>query len=170
MIQTTHPEFCSTDIPPGCLTFGIFLCQHSIWIFHIRPLTPDGRGWHFNFSGQTYPDPLIAYPESFAAILHSVAVFSWSFQIFATDILRYFASGSWKWEAFQLPRLDISGSSDNVAGEFRSHFAQCRGVLLKLPDMCDRQLGYFEIFCFRYLLSKSPNSPCNPPIIGFLSY
>ena len=45
-------------------------------------------------------------------------------------------------------------------------FAQCRGVLLKLPDMCGR---YFGIFCFRYLMSKSPNSPCNPPIIGFLS-
>ena len=45
--------------------------------------------------------------------------------------------------------------------------AQCRGVLLKLPDMCDR---HFEIFFFRYLMSKSPNSLCNPPIIGFLSY
>ena len=40
------------------------------------------------------------------------------------------------------------------------------GVLLKLPDICD---WHFEIFCFRYLMSKSPNSPCNPPIIGFLS-
>ena len=39
-------------------------------------------------------------------------------------------------------------------------------VLLKLPDICDR---HFEIFVFRYLMSKSPNSPCNPPIIGFLS-
>ena len=50
--------------------------------------------------------------------------------------------------------------------KFRSHFAQCTGVLLKLPDICDR---HFEIFCFRYLMSKSPNSPCNPPILGFLS-
>ena len=40
------------------------------------------------------------------------------------------------------------------------------GVLMKLPDICDQ---HFEIFCFRYLMSKSPNSPCNPPIIGFLS-
>ena len=39
-------------------------------------------------------------------------------------------------------------------------------VLLKLLDISDR---HFVIFCFRYLLSKSPNSPCNPPIIGFLS-
>ena len=91
-------------IPSGCLTFGI--------------LTSDGRGEHFNFPGQTYPDPLIALTRR------------------PTDIFRYFS-------------------------------AQCCGVLLKLPDMCDRHL---EIFCFRYLMSKSPNSPCNPPIIGFLSY
>ena len=43
---------------------------------------------------------------------------------------------------------------------------QCCGVLLKLPDIFDRHL---EIFCFRYLMSKSPNSLCNSPIIGFLS-
>ena len=51
--------------------------------------------------------------------------------------------------------------------EFRSHFVQCTGVLLKLPDSCDR---HFWIFCFRFLISKSPFSPCSPPIIGFLSY
>ena len=60
---------CSTDIPPRCLTSGILLRRHSIRIFHIRHflrifhtrrLTPDGRGGRFNFSGQTYPDPLIA--------------------------------------------------------------------------------------------------------------
>ena len=38
---------------------------------------------------------------------------------------------------------------------------------LVFPDICDR---HFEIFFFRFLLSKSPNSPCKPPIIGFLSY
>ena len=38
---------------------------------------------------------------------------------------------------------------------------------LVLPDICD---GHFWIFFFRFLLSKSPNSPCKPPIIGFLSY
>ena len=36
-----------------------------------------------------------AYPESFAAILYSAAGFSWSFPIFATDILRYFALDIW---------------------------------------------------------------------------
>ena len=78
-------------------------------IFHIRCLTPDGRGGCFNFPGQTCLDPLIA-----------------------------------------LTRSDMHNCS----------------VLLKLPDICDR---HFEIFCFRYFMFKSPNSPCNPPIIGFLS-
>ena len=75
---------CSVDILPRCLTSGILLRRHSTWmshirnsapppfhsdvshpahsirIFHIRCLTPDGRGGRFNFPGQTYPDPLIA--------------------------------------------------------------------------------------------------------------
>ena len=38
---------------------------------------------------------------------------------------------------------------------------------LVLPDICDR---HFEIFFFRFLFSKSQNSPCKPPIIGFLNY
>ncbi|RVW11856.1 Retrovirus-related Pol polyprotein from transposon RE1 [Vitis vinifera] len=56
----SHPEFCSADIPPECLTSGILLRRHSIWIFRIRRLTPDGRRRRFNFPGQTYPDPLKA--------------------------------------------------------------------------------------------------------------
>ena len=50
---------------------------------------------------------------------------------------------------------DMSGSSDSAYPESFSLNIQYRGVLLKLPDMCDR---HFEIFCFRYLMSKSPNS------------
>ena len=72
----------------------------------------------------------------------------------------------WERMTFQLPRSDMSGSSDSAYPESFSLSIQCCGVLLKLPDMCER---HFEIFCFRYLMSKSPNSPCNPPIIGFLS-
>ena len=67
---------------------------------------------------------------------------------------------------FQLLRSDISGSSNNAYPESFSLSIQYRGVLLKLHDISDR---LFEIFCFRYLMFKSPNSPCNPPIIGFLS-
>ena len=93
---------------------------------------------------------------------------------------------------FQLPRLDMSGSSDRIShirclmpngrrGRFNFPGQTCSdplvaltlsdmhscSVILKLPDISER---LFEIFCFRYLLSKSPNSPCNPPIIGFLSH
>ena len=57
--DVSHSEFCSANIPPGCLTSGILIRRHSIWIFHIRRLTPDGKGGRFNFPGQTYPDPLI---------------------------------------------------------------------------------------------------------------
>ena len=38
---------------------------------------------------------------------------------------------------------------------------------LVLPDICDRHI---EIFFFRFLLSKSQNSPCKPAIVGFFSY
>ena len=72
----------------------------------------------------------------------------------------------WERRTFQFPRSDMCGFSDSVYLVSFSLSIQCRGVLLKLPDMCDR---HFEIFCFRYLMSKSPNSPCNPPILGFLS-
>ena len=77
------------------------------------------RGWHFRLPGSLQAE---------GRTLHNAVVFSWSFQIFSTDILRYFRPTSW--------------------------------------DIFDR---YFGKFCFRYLMSKSPNYPCNPPIIGFLS-
>ncbi|RVW58426.1 hypothetical protein CK203_109019 [Vitis vinifera] len=44
--DVSHPEFFSADIPSG--------------FFNIRHLTPDGKGGHFNFLGQTYSDHLIA--------------------------------------------------------------------------------------------------------------
>ena len=103
---------------------------------------PDGRGRRFNFPGQTCPDPLIGY--------------------FTSGYL----TAKWERRTFQLPRSDMSGSSDSAYPESFSLNIQYRGVLLKLPDISDQ---FFEIFCFRYLMSKSPNSPCNPPIIGFLS-
>ncbi|RVW84761.1 Retrovirus-related Pol polyprotein from transposon 17.6 [Vitis vinifera] len=48
--------------------------------------------------------------------------------------------------------LDISGSFNSAYSESFSLSIQCYGVLLKLPDISDQHL---EIFCFRYLLSKS---------------
>nr|CAN82342.1 hypothetical protein VITISV_029024 [Vitis vinifera] len=81
------------------------------------------------------------------------------------SIRRHFTAG-WERRTFQLLRSDLSGSSDSAYQESFSLNIQCHGVLLKLPNISDRHL---EIFCFRYLLSKSPKSPCNPSIIGFLS-
>nr|CAN78169.1 hypothetical protein VITISV_040081 [Vitis vinifera] len=47
----------------------------------------------------------------------------------------------WERKAFQLPWSDIFGSADSAHPEdFAANFAQCRGFLLKLPDMCDRHL------------------------------
>nr|CAN81466.1 hypothetical protein VITISV_021276 [Vitis vinifera] len=82
------------------------------------------------------------------------------------DISHPAPNAGWERRAFQLPRSDMSGSSNSAYLESFSLNIQCRSVLLKLPDISDR---LFKIFCFRYLMSKSPNSPCNPPIIGFLS-
>ena len=82
------------------------------------------------------------------------------------DPLAGYLTAGWERRTFQLLRSDISGSFNSSYSESFSLSIQCYGVLLKLPDISDQHL---EIFCFRYLLSKSPNSPCNPPIIGFLS-
>ena len=86
------------------------------------------------------------------------------------SVRRHFTSGyltaGWERRTFQLLRSDISGSSNSAYQESFSLSIQCHGVLMKLLDISDR---HPEIFCFRYLLSKSPKSPCNPPIIGFLS-
>ena len=112
----SHPEFCSANVPPSPDISHPEFCRptfHLLRIFYIRRLTSDGRGGRFNFPNQTCPDPLIALTRRVFLSVYNATVFSWSFPICATDILRF--------------------------------------------------------FCFRYLLSKSPKSPCNPPIIGFLS-
>nr|CAN63560.1 hypothetical protein VITISV_011355 [Vitis vinifera] len=92
-------------------------------------------------------------------------------------LIGYFTSGSpdaeWERRHFNFPGqaypdlliVLIQRASTADISDYPD-FAQCRGVLLKLPYIFDRHFG---IFCFRYLMSKSPNSPCNPPIIGFLS-
>ncbi|RVW73184.1 Retrovirus-related Pol polyprotein from transposon 17.6 [Vitis vinifera] len=91
MSGQAYPEFCFVDIPPGCLTSGILLRRHSTRMSHIRnssppPFHPDilhpalDAGWErrafqlprSDISGSSDS----AYPKSFAAILHSVAVFS----------------------------------------------------------------------------------------------
>ena len=48
----------------------------------------------------------------------------------------------------------------------QTSFALVKWSLVR-PDICYRHL---EIFLIRFLLSKSQNSPCKPPIISFLSF
>ena len=156
------PSGCR-HFPPGCITSGI--------------QEPDGRGGHFNFSGYTYLDPLITLtqirlPPPFhpaAATFHPDVSHPEIYcrrHYIRMSYIRNSGAG-WERKAFQLLRIYIFESSNSAHPEsFAANFAQCRGVLLKLPDICDRHL---EIFCFRYLMSKYPKSPCNPPIIGFLS-
>ena len=53
---------------------------------------------------------------------------------------------------FNFSNQTYPGSSDSAYQESFSLSIQCRGVLLKLPDISDWHLG---IFCFKYFLSKS---------------
>ncbi|RVW90672.1 hypothetical protein CK203_038750 [Vitis vinifera] len=85
-----------------------------------------------------------------AATLHPAAA------TFHPDILHPALDVGWERRAFQLPWSNISESADSTHPEdftailhsadsvhpenFATNFAQCRGVLLKLPDMCDRHL------------------------------
>ena len=64
----------------------------------------DGKGGRFNFPGQTCPDPLIKYFTS-----------------------GYLTAG-WERRTFQLPRSDMSGSSDSAYLESFSLSIQCNGI------------------------------------------
>ena len=93
----------SSLIPPGHLTSGILLRQHStrishsrnsirstfcllrishiqirptFWLLrisHIRILPPNGRGGRFNFPGKTCPDPLVAPTRRTSAVDNSAS-------------------------------------------------------------------------------------------------
>ena len=77
----------------------------------------------------------------------------------------------WKRRAFQLPRSHISGSAYSAYPE--SFAAFCTVPRCSPEASLYVRSTFWNIlryFCFRYLMSNSPNSPCNPPIIWFLSY
>ena len=121
----------------------------------VRPtfyLTPDGRAGRFNFPNQTCPDPLIALTRRVSAVDNSDSPDSLAHQTLARFTGSIFAHNK-------------KANSDNTDDQV-SIVHSATEFLLKLPDISDR---HFEIFCFRYLMSKSLNSHCNPPIIGFLS-
>ncbi|WKA10717.1 hypothetical protein VitviT2T_028277 [Vitis vinifera] len=54
-------------------TRGRILCAD---ILHLNISQPDGRGGRFNFSGQTYPDPLIVLTRRVFLSVYSATVFS----------------------------------------------------------------------------------------------
>ena len=54
-----------------------------------------------------------------------------------------------------------------VSGKSRRHHFSPTKWFLKPPNICYR---HWEIFFIRFLLSKSQNTPCKPPITWFLSF
>ena len=107
--------------------------------------------------------------NDFAAILHSAMEFLLKFP----DISRHVGSRELQVES-QLHRAAKSAFCCEVISQpflcvyeiSQTSFSPAKWSLV-LPDIWDQ---HFEIFFFRFLLSKSPNSPYKPPIIGFLSY
>ena len=81
------------SLPKFCLVRHVRILWSDI--SHLDISQPDGRGGYLNFPCQTCPDPLIALTRRVFLSVYSVAVFSWSFLIFSTDILRYFALDIW---------------------------------------------------------------------------
>ena len=122
---------------------SVRLMFHLLRIFHIRCLMPDGRGGRFNFPSQTCPDPLIALTQR---------VFFWKLKKLTIQCFKRCAIQSWNERVTAIGSRSLQAEGRMLHGcenvvlllrKFHSHFAQCRGVLLKLPDMCDR---HFEIF------------------------
>nr|CAN76131.1 hypothetical protein VITISV_009307 [Vitis vinifera] len=116
---TFHPGRNSIWLP----RHSIRLPRHSIRLRHFTPgcrrhLTSGCRRFH----------PDVLHPE--ICCHHSTRMYC----------IRNSGAG-WEKREFQLPRSDISGSTDSAYPEnFAANFAQYRGVLLKLPNMCDRHL------------------------------
>ena len=74
-----HPDVRCHFLHPDCCHCIRLPCT-STQMFTSGILTPDRKGERFNFSGRTYPDPLIAPTRRVSqTILYSAAVFSWSF-------------------------------------------------------------------------------------------
>ena len=93
---------CSTDILPGCLTSGILLRRHSTRMSYIRnsalpPFHPD-----------------VLHPEFCSAAIPPGCLTSSTFH---PDISHPAPDAGWESRAFQLPRLDMFGSSDSAYPE-----------------------------------------------------
>ena len=116
-------------------------CRHYI---RLPPLST--RMYHIRNSAAAVILPECSHPK-FCYRCHSTRMFTSEILLpptFHLDVSHPADISGWEKRAFQLPRSDISGSTDSAHPEsFAANFAQCRGVLLKLPDMSNR---HFEIF------------------------
>ena len=131
---------------------------------HCKPITPS---WRKNFAQRCEITLLLR--NDFAAILHSVVEFLLKFPDISWHVgsrtpqaerpLRSVAKSTVCCEVISQTFLCICEIS-------QTSFAPAKWSLV-LPDIYYRHL---EIFFIRFLLSKSQNSPCKPPIISFLSF
>ena len=100
--DVSHPEFCSVDIPPRCLTSRTLLRRHSIRMSHIQNSAPP----------PFHPD--VPHPEFCSVAIPPGCLTSGTFH---SDISHPTPDARWERRAFQLPRSDISGSSNSVYPE-----------------------------------------------------
>ena len=75
--DVSHPEFWPSDVP------------HHPDVSHPTDISGWGKRAFQLPRSDIFGSTNSAHPKDFAAILHSAAVFSWSFPICATDIFRY---------------------------------------------------------------------------------
>ena len=118
---------------------------------HCKLITPS---WRKNFAQRC--EIILLLRNDFAAFLYSVVDFPLKFPVTL--------------EAEHRKLKDHFAALRNqsfAAKWFRRPFCASAKWSLVLPDIYDRHL---EIFFIRFLLSKSQNSPCKPPIIRFLSF
>ena len=127
---------------------------------HCKLIAPS---WRKNFAQRCEITFLLW--DDFAAFLYSVVFPSWSFPSRWKLNTTSWKTTSQHCEISRLLWSDFAAlfvSLQNLAGPF----ALAKWSLV-LPDICYR---HWEIFFIRFLLSKSQNSPCKPPIISFLSF
>ena len=150
---------------------GIRIHHRRVSGQHIRVgIVLDCRHLHPDARRHLYPTATI-YTRMRADIWHpAAAICTRLLRTFHPDVHIRNSGAGWERRRFQLLRMEVSGSSDSVYLDGRAAILHSAAVFSwSFLIFATNILGYFEIFCFRYLLSKSPKSPCNPPIIGFLS-
>ena len=107
--------------------------------------------------------------ENFAAFLYSAMEFLLKLPDTCRKLERWEPQGG---SQFRSPAsltccCENTSQPSWVSAKSRRHHFSPAKWFLKLPDICYR---HWEIFSIRFLLSKSQNTPCKPPITRFLSF